>query len=82
MEEAVDEVTHMPLTVVDITCCPSLLVRDGIELLGANFFETNAFNTTPAEIAGLMVAAYEVVAFTVDFPFAITGILGFDVWVT
>ena len=72
----------MPLTVVDITCCPSLLVRDGIGLLGANFFETNTFDATPAEIAGLVVTAYEVVVFTVVFPFAITGILGFDVWVT
>ena len=79
---SVDEFTPMPLTDVDMICCPSLEGNDCVRLLEANFFETKVFDTTAAEIADLVVAVCEVVVFTVDFPFAMTGILGFDVWVT
>ena len=51
-------------------------------LLAANFFDINVFDAIAAEIAGLVVVVCEVVVFKVDFPLAVTGILGFTVWVT
>lgn len=80
--EIEDESASTLLNDVDMTCVPSLAVEVDSRLLGANFFDTNVFDTTAVEIAGLVVVAYDVVAFTVGFTLAMTGILGFAVWVT